>query len=60
MVLPSPLMMLAWCVAIGESGFASSSRLFYLLYLESNGHGISRKRKNAESRMLHVHARHNL
>ena len=41
----SPLLF-ARCVAIGESGFASSH---IFIYSELNRHGISRKRENAES-----------
>ena len=41
----SPLLF-ARCVAIGESGFASSH---IFIYSELNRHGISRKRENAEN-----------
>ena len=43
----SPLLF-ARCVAIGESGFASSH---IFIYSELNRHGISRKRENAEHRV---------
>ena len=44
-------MLFARCVAIGESGFASSH---IFIYSELNRHGISRKRENADVRGLSV------